>query len=226
MDQQDLDKFLSWARYLYWSDILYQRFIAHEGQDTKHFSYQQQSQSEWRTLAYSAHWLASLYVVIEGWEELSLDSSTINKLLSRYRDFVSVLRRFRNGVYHYQPQIFNSRLTEFPRKNSETITWAAALMYEFKRWFWLWPGQHSKTPNETAELRAELGKLIGWLPTDVLDVKVSELNDFQTNALTMLREANDFRSPQALEVLKAVEEAQQAIQRIDHSPHLRLLSRL
>jgi hypothetical protein len=47
-------------------------------------------------------WLACLYVVIEGYEELGLTDPAIDKLIPKNRE---VLRRLRNYALHYTPDI-------------------------------------------------------------------------------------------------------------------------
>ncbi len=47
-----------------------------------------------------SHWYAALFVVVEGWQEVELSDPEIDALLSSPN--VDLLRRFRNGVCHYQ----------------------------------------------------------------------------------------------------------------------------
>lgn len=71
----DFDKLLSWCRYLFWSDLLYQRFVEHD-----ETTYTNSSVAESLTFALSSQWLANMYVVIEGWKELSLSDLIIDEL--------------------------------------------------------------------------------------------------------------------------------------------------
>jgi hypothetical protein len=50
---------------------------------------------------YLSYWYAGLYVVCEGWQELKLSNPEIDALLSS--PHLEILKRFRNGVYHFQP---------------------------------------------------------------------------------------------------------------------------
>ena len=57
---------------------------------------------------YLSYWYAGLYVVCEGWQELKLSDPEILDLLKS--PHLEVLKRFRNGVYHYQADYFDKRL--------------------------------------------------------------------------------------------------------------------
>ncbi len=86
------------------------------------------------------HWLASLCVVIEGWEELEFHDEAIDDLLDHGGDpkIVGTLRhrlqRFRNGVFHFQPTG-----TEDPRFkdfwSDQVVNWAIPLERQFERFF-------------------------------------------------------------------------------------------
>lgn len=51
---------------------------------------------------FMSHWYAGLYVVVEGWRELGFHDNEIDTLLSSSN--VEHLRRYRNGVCHFQPR--------------------------------------------------------------------------------------------------------------------------
>lgn len=56
-------------------------------------------------------WYATVYVVIEGWRDAGISDSEVDELLGD--DRVDDLRRFRNQIFHYQPEYDNPRLLEF-----------------------------------------------------------------------------------------------------------------
>jgi len=60
------------------------------------------------TFVYLSYWYAGLYVVCEGWQELKLSDPEILDLLKS--PHLEGLKRFRNGVYHYQADYFDKRL--------------------------------------------------------------------------------------------------------------------
>jgi hypothetical protein len=85
------------------------------------------------SFAYMAMWLSLLYVVVEGWEELKLQDDKVSELLtSPNRD---VLRRLRNGAFHFQPDYFDKRFTDFLDLKGETAQWARALHGAIGEWF-------------------------------------------------------------------------------------------
>ena len=59
---------------------------------------------------FSSLWFAALFVVIEGYRELTLSDPVIDQLLQS--EHVEALRRYRNGVFHFQPSVFPSKLLE------------------------------------------------------------------------------------------------------------------
>ena len=56
---------------------------------------------------FMSYWYGGLYAVIEGWQELGLTDPTIDRLLESPN--VELLRRYRNGVFHYQMTYFDDR---------------------------------------------------------------------------------------------------------------------
>lgn len=56
---------------------------------------------------YMSLWYACLYVVIEGWNTLGLNDEAISVLLKSHN--VSLLKRYRNGVFHFQRRYFDQR---------------------------------------------------------------------------------------------------------------------
>ena len=222
MKPDRLEQFLSWARYLYWSDILYQRWTS-KARDQDDVD---SSTAEWRSFALAAQWLASVPVLIEGWRKLQMPDSLINRLLDAYPDYCDLLRRFRNGVYHFQPEIFDARLRAFPTSGQETLLWVSALFYEFKRFLWEWPDKYSGTDAEKDELRSVIHRAVGWLPVDILHAMAHDVQRLQREAESRLAEAGDYSSEEARELLAAIGEAERDMASLDKSPILNVLTRL
>lgn len=82
----------SWGKYIYRAEMERLNFDLRIQSDDSGIRY----------FIYSSQWLASLYVVVEGWESLKLSDNKINKLLSVYNDYVLTIKRCRNAVYHFQ----------------------------------------------------------------------------------------------------------------------------
>src|SRR5262245_58007104 len=60
----------------------------------------------WR-LPYVHYWYAGLWVVVEGWRQLGLHDDEVDRLLRlKNRDH---LERYRNGIFHFQPDYWRRR---------------------------------------------------------------------------------------------------------------------
>ena len=81
---------------------------------------------------YMSYWYGALYVVIEGYSKRRLNDATIDQLLKSSN--VSLLRRFRNGAFHFQADYFDSRFTDF-MGTKDTVPWVRELNSEFGRFF-------------------------------------------------------------------------------------------
>lgn len=85
---------------------------------------------------YLSYWYAGLYVVCEGWQELKLSDSEIDGLLKS--PHLDVLKRFRNGVYHYQADYFDKRLMDAFTLGKDFDEWVTRLANAFVRYFDAW----------------------------------------------------------------------------------------
>ena len=118
-------------RYFIWGNRLRMHFRAvggklpHRDRDL--------SPEESAAYCYASFWLGELYVVVEGWQELGLLDSTIDNLLTS--PFVDRLRRYRNGVFHFQKEYFDPRLATVLDEPGEFLDWAAALNKAFSHYF-------------------------------------------------------------------------------------------
>lgn len=81
-----------------------------------------------------SYWYASLYVVIEGWKELKSHDQPIDRLLEN-KQYVDLLKRYRNGIFHFQKKYFDERLMNFIKEGEKTAIWAKSLHNEFSRYF-------------------------------------------------------------------------------------------
>jgi hypothetical protein len=79
-----------------------------------------------------SYWYAALYVVIEGWLELGLQDEEIDALLASPN--VDHLRRYRNGVCHFQSKYFDERFVEL-MASPGSAEWVRSLNYELGRFF-------------------------------------------------------------------------------------------
>ena len=84
-------------------------------------------------LIYMSYWYSTLYVVIEGWRELNLKDDRIDTLLKSSN--LDYLRRFRNGVFHFQKDYFDDRFIELLSSNDNPVKWIRELNLAFSEWF-------------------------------------------------------------------------------------------
>ena len=105
-----------------------------------------------RAFMYLSYWYAGLYVVCEGWQELELSDPEIDALLKP--PHLEVLKRFRNGVYHYQADYFDKRLLDALTLGRDFDEWIASLTHAFAKYFdaWLKATTAAASPNPESEL--------------------------------------------------------------------------
>jgi hypothetical protein len=167
----DSEPLCSWGRYLYWSELMqreHDKFMTEKGANAKAIS-------EW--LGLCSYWAASLYVVIEGWETAKFDDPIIDALLgvSNYKD---VLRRLRNGTFHYQSAIVSQKVVNF-FQSPDVILWLHFLHEEFCRWLRDFVESVERgaqlSPEQSQEWRDDFAELIGWLPLRLGEEKLEAL---------------------------------------------------
>lgn len=90
---------------------------------------------------YMSYWFGGLYVVIEGWQQLGLKDKSIGALLNSKN--VQLLRRYRNGVFHFQKDYFDERFLGFLRDGINRLEWIRKLHQEFDRFFHDWYTAHA-----------------------------------------------------------------------------------
>lgn len=84
---------------------------------------------------YLGLWYGSLWVVVEGWRTLKLSDSAVDRLIAS--DYVDLLKKYRNGMFHYQKQYYDKRFTEFMRY-PDTPEWVHDVHSAFSRYFLDW----------------------------------------------------------------------------------------
>ncbi len=81
---------------------------------------------------YMGYWYGTLYAVAEGWVELKLQDKVINGLLES--ENLELLRRYRNGVFHYQAAYNDPRFTDLYQNSKAVVEWVRQLNLEFGRY--------------------------------------------------------------------------------------------
>ena len=97
-------------------------------------------------------WYVGLYVVIEGWKTLNLTDSTIDELLRSPNG--ELLRRYRNGICHFQRKYFDDRFMALIQEKS-VVMWLQVLNREFGRFLLEYINTHDHADLIPPELRAE-----------------------------------------------------------------------
>lgn len=149
MPTEPFEAIISFGQYLHWSQMQF-----------AHFRTFNEESSEADFIGALAHWLASVYVAAEAWHELGHSDSTISSLVTKYDDVYKLMRRFRNAVYHFQPNPMNEKLHDFLAPETENQPFALALQFELQRFL------VSLVPDDL--IGAETRLAIGWWPTDPL----------------------------------------------------------
>jgi hypothetical protein len=122
-----------------------------------------------------AHWLASEYVVFEGWQELGLRSVRVSQLLSAYPEHKELLRRCRNGVYHFQKQPLDPRIGTVLNDQHEELRWSIALHFEFQGTLLRLSDKLKLHGSDGRQAAIELSRAIGWFPKHPYSVEIERL---------------------------------------------------
>ena len=157
----NIELLYTWGRYLYWADLMFRdwdKYMTEKGANAK------ETLSEW--LGVSSYWGASLYVAIEGWERAQFKDPIIDALLG-VKNYKDVLRRLRNGTFHYQTELASEKLIGFFHSPEATL-WLWMVHDEFCRWLRdcveLIGGGARLSPERAEKWREDFARLIGWLP--------------------------------------------------------------
>ena len=114
-------------RYHHWADVMRAHF------QSQH--YDDERRAHWEP--YIAAWYGLLQVVVEGWETLGLHDPEIDRLLLD-TEMKAMLRRYRNGAFHYQPEYFDNRFVDLWTRDFEARWWIQQLHDAFASWFPAW----------------------------------------------------------------------------------------
>jgi hypothetical protein len=199
------EPFIAWARYLSWADQHRKRLDQ---------LFEQEGDSEppgytGRFITLTSQWFASLWVVIEGYRKLAIGDAIIDSLLSNPPGHSDLLRRCRNGVYHFQPDLLSRRLHEFLGAAKSAYAWAHALHFEFIRVFWHFPERLAMSYAQAGEWRSGVGEILGWLPdSDSLHVAVTQFENRCREYAALV--PDDDMSREAVEVRASLQQLRNA----------------
>lgn len=196
-NKDESQRIFAWARYVYWSEVERKQYEGHEPADDE--------PTLGLTTVLMVQWYATLWVAVEGWRECPLSDETVDELLTdpAFEDNVQLLRRFRNGVYHYQPELINERLLAFFRQGEHAVTWAFLLHEEFMRVIWEITHPPGVTPTTQLELADAIRGIVGWLPTDIPEAAPHQAAHQHRESAEMILKAGGRDTPLAKDLLEA-----------------------
>jgi hypothetical protein len=126
-----MDTFISLHKYFIWANRFRDLF-------EKELARQPISESDATTfyiqdsVIFMSYWYAGLYVVVEGYLELEFHDKIVDQLLKS--PHVGLLKRYRNGVFHFQKKYFDARFEDFISAQ-DIVPWVRALNKEIGRFF-------------------------------------------------------------------------------------------
>lgn len=82
---------------------------------------------------YMSYWYGGMYVLIDGWRKLRCSDAQIDHLLDQSQH-VELLRRYRNGAFHFQKTYFDKRFTDL-WSSKEIVAWLRKLRQAFSEFF-------------------------------------------------------------------------------------------
>jgi hypothetical protein len=126
------DAFVALHRYYIWANRFREMFetaLSIKGEITE---------EDWPRLFYEdigqlmSYWYSALYVVVEGYQKLKYSDEKVDEMLQSENE--DLLRRYRNGVFHFQKKYFDERCIDFI-EGPGTAGWARKLNAELGRFF-------------------------------------------------------------------------------------------
>jgi hypothetical protein len=78
------------------------------------------------------YWMASLCVLVEGWERLGLDDAAVSPLLTKHH--LQTLQRYRHTMFHFQPSLDAPRILAL-EEDPKAIRWVFDIGEAFQHYF-------------------------------------------------------------------------------------------
>lgn len=127
------EKLLAWSRYVAWADLAslnHTLRLQRHAIDETTLDQESLRGDTWPLTALMSYWYGSVYVVVEGYVELQYADPEVDNLLKSHRK--DSLRRYRNGVFHFQPKFIDKRFTEL-LTDEEHVAWVHKLHRALRR---------------------------------------------------------------------------------------------
>ena len=198
LNKRDSERVLAWARYVFWANVEREQYDAYEPPEDE--------PPTGRRFALMAQWYAALWVAIEGWRESSLSDPIVDELLTEldFKPNLQRLRRFRNGVYHYQETLLDDRLLGFLREGTNTAPWAFLVHSEFKRVLWELAHPQTIPLGLQGELADGIRHIVGWLPGDIPEASAHDAALRYREVAAMILKDDRRDTPEGKELMAAV----------------------
>lgn len=193
---------LAVAQYLSWADL--QKTLFEVEMDNAPTEPSEVREHERRWFALMCYWYASLHVVLEAWDELKFSDPVIDRLLAHPKDFRNLLRRYRNGVFHFQRSVVDPRITDLLQLGAAHVYWVLALHDELVRFFSEHLGRQVATEEQLSEFRDGIESIVNWFPYREPAVFES-LDGVLSRGRDALARYPDDRSEQRKEVVRSLE---------------------
>jgi hypothetical protein len=135
-DNSGIDKTKAHALHRYWIWANYMRtqfYAVLEKASARGEAVELADESGIHALMFMSYWYAGLHVVVEGWNELGLKDAEVEGLLDSPN--VELLRRYRNGVFHFQAVYYDERFVALIRDGENVAGWVRDLNNAFGRVF-------------------------------------------------------------------------------------------
>ena len=204
LNMQEFNRHVSWFRYLYSAQVLKEQFEASlDLPEIEGFIY-------WRhptSFVWLTYYYGSLYVVIEAWQQLKLRNPLIDFLLEHQQGIISLLRRFRNGAFHYQEELENPKTLQLFQTGEKHVLLIHLLHDSFVRYYWEWLENLPGTEAQQKDLREQVAAFVGWLPHTIADTEREMRVELQRISTEL--EKDDLTAKQralALDIKKLLEE--------------------
>lgn len=114
-----------------------------------------------------------------------------------------MLRKLRNGVFHYQQGLLNEKVVAFMREGERAVIWAFVLHEEFKRVIW----ELSHPADVGPEIRDQLAEvfegMVGWLPRDIPEAAPVEAARRHREIAEMILKAGNRSDQHSKDLLEA-----------------------
>ncbi len=162
--EEVVEQTVAFARYLSWADLLKTLFEAEVDAGPAPTDPDAARKHEWRWFGLMCYWYASLHVVIEAWDQLRLSDPVVDRLLAHAKDFRTLLRRYRNGVFHFQSSVLDAGIVGLLQHGTAQVYWVRALHDELVRFCAEYLSRWAVTDRQLSELRSGLESGIHWYP--------------------------------------------------------------